>query len=149
MIQSMKKFLGLLSITLLAPSLIKPAYTQETLHAMPPQTSNMKLSFESLTDTNGKNIAPYIRELSSGLKKHWLTLGAEAENQPPLKQEETVIDLTIAPDGRLSAMRLANSTQNAALDKAAWNTAKEMTYLPPPAGMKDSNLKLRVHFVVN
>jgi TonB family protein len=107
------------------------------------------LSFELLTDTNGKNIAPYIRELSSGLKKHWLTLGTEAENQPLLKQEETVIDLTIASHGHLSAMHLANSTQNAALDKAAWNTAKEMTYLPPPAGMRDANLKLRLHFIVN
>jgi outer membrane biosynthesis protein TonB len=46
-------------------------------------------------------------------------------------------------------MHLANSTQNAALDKAAWNTAKEMTYLPPPAGMRDANLKLRLHFIVN
>jgi len=149
MIRGMKKFLGFLSIALLAPSLIKPAYAQETVHAMPPQTSNMKLGFELLTDTNGKNIGPYMKELSSGLKKHWLALGTEAENQPLVKQEETVIDLTIAPDGHLSAMRLTNSTQNAALDKAAWNTAKEMTYLPPPAGMKDSNLKLRVHFVVN
>jgi TonB family protein len=149
MIHSMKKFLGFLSIALLAPTLIEPALAQEAVHAMPPQTSNMKLGLELLTDTNGKNIAPYIRELSSGLKKHWLALGTEAENQPLLKQEETVIDLTIAADGHLSAMRLANSTQNAALDKAAWNTAKEMTYLPPPPGMKDSNLKMRVHFVVN
>jgi len=149
MIRGMKKFLGFLSIALLAPSLIKPAYAQETVHAMPPQTSNMKLGFELLTDTNGKDIAPYIKELSSGLKKHWSALGTEAERHQSQKHEEAVIDLTIAPDGHLSAMRLADSTQNAALDKAAWNTAKEMTYLPPPAGIKDSNLKLRVHFVIN
>jgi TonB family protein len=46
-------------------------------------------------------------------------------------------------------MRLENSTHNTALDKAAWNTAKGMTYLPPPMGMRDANLKVRVHFVVN
>ena len=149
MIRGMKRFLGLLSIALIAPSLMTPAFAQETGHAKPPQTSNMKLGFELLTDTNGKNLAPYIKELSSGLKKHWLALGAEAENQPLLKQEEAVIDLTIAPDGHPSVMRLANSTQNAALNKAAWNTAKEMTYLPPPAGMRDASLKLRVHFMLN
>jgi TonB family protein len=149
MIQSMKKSLRFISIVLLAPSLIKPAYAQETLHAMSPQTSNMNLGFELLTDTNGKNIAPYIRELSSGLKKHWLVLATEGANQPVLKQEETVIDLTIAPDGHLSAMRLEDSTNNAAVDKAAWNVAKGMTYLPPPTGMRDASLKLRVHFVVN
>ena len=136
-------------MALLAPSLIKLAYAQETLHAMSPQTSNMKLGFELLTDTNGKNIAPYVRELSSGLKKHWLALATEGANQAVLKQEETVIDLTIAPDGRLSAMRLEDSTNNAAVDKAAWNVAKGMTYLPPPTGMRDASLKLRVHFVVN
>jgi TonB family protein len=149
MIWGMKKFLGFLSVALLAPTLMKPAYAQETGHSKPPQTSNMKLSFEVLTDTNGKNLAPYMKELSSGLKKHWRAVGSEAENQTLLQQEETVIDLTIAPDGQLWAMRLANSTQNAAVDKAAWHTAKEMTYLPPPTGMKDANLKLRVHFLVN
>jgi TonB family protein len=148
MIQSMKKFLSFLSIALLTPSLIKPAYAQETLHVSP-QTSNMKLGVELLTDTNGKNIAPYIKELSSGLKKHWVALATEGANQPALKQEETVIDLTVAPDGHLSAMRLEDSTNNAAVDKAAWNVAKGMTYLPPPTGMRDASLKLRVHFVVN
>ena len=145
----MKKILGFISIALLAPSLIKPAYAQETLHAMSPQTSNMRLGFELLTDTDGKNLAPYIKELSSGLKKHWVALATERANQPVLKQEETVIDLTIAPDGHLSAMRLEDSTNNAVVDKAAWNVAKGMTYLPPPTGMRDASLKLRVHFVVN
>jgi len=149
MIHGMKNFLGFFSITLLTPCLIMPTYAQETAHALPPQTSGMKLGFELLTDTNGKDIAPYIKELSSGLKKHWLALGTEAEKQPLLKQEETVIDLTIASDGHLSAMRLENSIHNTALDKAAWNTAKGMTYLPPPMGMRDANLKVRVHFVVN
>ena len=149
MIHGMKNFLGFLSITLLTPCLIMPTYTQETAHALPPQTSGMKLGFELLTDTNGKNIDPYMKDLSSGLRKQWLALATEAAIQPLLKQEETVIDLTIASDGHLSAMRLEDSTHNTALDKAAWNTAKGTTYLPPPTGMKDANLQLRVHFVVN
>jgi TonB family protein len=149
MIRGMKKFPGFLAITLLTSCLTKLAFAQVTVNAPPPQTSNMKLGLELLTDTNGKNIDPYIKNLISDLKKHWLAQATETANQPLLKQEETVIDLTIAPDGHVAAMRLENSTHNAAVDKAAWNTAKGVTYLPPPKGMQDANLKLRVHFVVD
>jgi TonB family protein len=145
----MKKLFRLLSLALLTLCLIKPTFAQATAHALSPQPSNMKLSLDLLSDTNGANLDPYIKDLVSNLRKHWLPLASEAANQPLLEQEETLIDLTIGPDGRLSAMWLENSTHNTALDKAAWNTAKAMTYLPPPAGIKDANLKLRVHFVVN
>jgi hypothetical protein len=45
-----------------------------------------------------------------------------SKDRPCLKQQETFISFTIAPDGHLLAMRLE---------------------------MKDSNLKLRAHFAVN
>jgi TonB family protein len=129
--------------------LIKTTYAQATAQALSPQPSDMKLSVDLLSDTNGANLDPYMKELVSGLRKHWLPLANEAANQPLLKGEATLIDLTIGPDGRLSAMLLESSSHNTALDKAAWKTATAMTYLPLPAGMKDANLKLRVHFVIN
>ena len=63
--------------------------------------------------------------------------------------EETVIDFTIARDGQISAMRMEDSTHDVALDKAAWSATKATPYSPPPAGMREPNLKLRVHFTVN
>jgi TonB family protein len=101
------------------------------------------------SDAGGANIDPYMKNLISDLRKHLLPLANQAANQPPLKQQETIIDITIAPDGHLSAMRLEDSTHDTALDKTAWSATKETTFLPPPPGMKDPNLKLRVHFVVD
>jgi TonB family protein len=144
----MKKLLPILSILLLTPCLIKPASSQLPAPASPLQSPGLNLNLDILSDTNGANLSPYIKTLASDLKKHWLPL-ANTANQPPLKQQETAIDITIAPDGHIQAMQLEDSTHNTALDKAAWSAAKETTYLPPPAGIKDQTLKLRVHFTVN
>jgi TonB family protein len=145
----MKKPLRLLFIALLTPCLITPAYSQATAQTPVPQPSNLRLNLDLLSDTNGVDLGPYVRTLISDLRKHWLPLVEETENQRPMKQEETIIEFTIAADGGISAMQLKDSTKDTALDKAAWNAAKSTSYLPPPTGMKDSNLKLRVHFIVN
>jgi TonB family protein len=147
--QGMKKLLRFLYITLLTPCLITPAHTQVQAHALLPQPSDMKLNVELLSDTNGANLDPYMRNMFSDLKKHWLPPVTETANQPLLKQQETVIIFTIAPDGRLLAMQLEDSPHNTALDKAAWNAVKGTPYSPLPTGMKGQDLKLRVHFMVN
>jgi TonB family protein len=148
-IHGMQKLLRFLSITLLTPFLITHAHAQATAHTSLPQPSDMKLGVELLTDTNGANIDPYMKNLISDLRKHWLPLAGEAANHPLVRQEETVLSISIGPDGRIVAMQLEGSTHDTALDKAAWNAAKATTYLPPPTGIKGPDLKLRVHFTVN
>jgi TonB family protein len=145
----MQKLLRFLSITLLAPFLITQAHAQATAHTSLPQPSDMKLGVELLTDTNGTYIDPYMKNLISDLRKHWLPLASEAANHPLVKQEETVLSISIGPDGRILAMQLETSTHDTALDKAAWNAAKGTTFLPPPTGIKGPDLKLRVHFTVD
>jgi hypothetical protein len=46
-------------------------------------------------------------------------------------------------------MKLEKRARDIAVDKAAWNAIRETTYFAPPTGMKDPNLKLRVHFSFN
>jgi TonB family protein len=145
----MKKLLRFLSISLLAPCLITAAYAQATARALPPHPSDMKLSVELLSDTNGANIDSYMKNLISDLRKHWVPLVTEAAKQPLLKQQETLISFTIGSDGHIVAMQLEDSTHDSGLDKAAWNATITTSYLPPPTGMKGSNLKLRVRFVVD
>src|SRR5882757_9980745 len=145
----MQKVLRFLSIALLTPFLTTPPHALAKAHTIPPQPSEMKLSVELLTDTNGANIDLYMRNLISDLRKHWLPLASEAANHPLVKQEETVLSLSIGSDGRILAMQLEGSTHDTALDKAAWSAAKATPYLPPPAGIKGPDLKLRVHFTVN
>ena len=142
----MKSLLRFLAVTLLAPCLIQPASAQATAHAA--QSPDLKLGVDILSDTSGVNLAPYVRNLVSDLKKHWSSQAAQS-NQPSLKQQETVITLTIAPNGQLYAMQLETPGHDSALNQAAWNAAKTTSFSPPPAGMADPNLKLRVHFTVD
>ena len=109
----------------------------------------MTLNLELLTDIKGANIDPYVKNLISDLKKQWLPLAKEAASERTKKPEETLIGFTIAPDGRILAMQLENSTHDTALDKAAWKATTGTTYSPLPPELRDINLKLRVHFVVN
>jgi TonB family protein len=147
-IHGMQKLLRFLSITLLSPFLIAHAHAQATAHTSLPQPSDMKLGVELLTDTNGASVDPYMKNLISDLRKHWLPLASEAANHPLVKQEETVLSLSIGP-GRILAMQLEGSTHDTALDRAAWSAAKGTSYLPPPTGIRGPDLKLRVHFTVN
>jgi TonB family protein len=126
--------------------LIAPAYAQTAANELSPESSNLKVGVDLLTDTNGINMSLYMKTLISDLKERWTPL---MPNQSTKNRGETVIDFTIAPDGHIFAMRMEDSTHDVVLDKAAWNATKATSYLPPPAGMKEPNLKLRVHFTVN
>jgi len=145
----MKRPLCFLSITLLTSCLITPAFAQAAAQEKPLKSSGLKVGVELLTDTNGISVDAYMRTLISNLKERWIPLMTGEANQPLKSQEETVIDFTIAPDGQISAMRMEDSTHDVALEKAAWSATKATSYSPPPAGMREPNLKLRVHFTVN
>jgi TonB family protein len=144
----MKTLLRFLAITLLAPFLIQTVSAQGTVPALPAQSPDLKLGVDLLSDTGGVIAASYMRSLISDLKKHWSVLVLQT-NQPFPKQQETVITFTIAPGGQISQMKLESPNHGSALDQAAWNATKTTSFSPPPAGMTDPNLKLRVHFMVN
>jgi len=103
-----------------------------------------------LSDTSGADIDPYIKRLLIDLKAHWLPLIPEEANPPLSKKGETLIRFTIAPDGKLTAMNLDDSTHDVAMDHAAWGAVTSMGQFEPlPKGMKDPNLTLRILFMVN
>ncbi len=105
------------------------------------------MSFDMLSDTGGADLNPYMENLMSNLRQRWLPMVNSTAKQPLLGPKETLISLTIAPDGNLVAMRLDSSTHSEALNKAAWTAAAGTPYAPTPPGMRDRDLKLRVHFV--
>jgi TonB family protein len=105
-----------------------------------------------LSDTTGvdpDDLQKYIRRLLIELRATWIPLLPE-ETEPPLtKQGDTLISFTIAPDGRVLAMHLDDSTHDTAINHAAWNAIQDTPYQPPPKGLKDPNLSLRIRFMVN
>jgi TonB family protein len=103
-----------------------------------------------LSDTMGVDFNPYLRRILHDIYVTWLPLIPE-EARPPLnKQGETLIRFTILPDGRIGAMRLDGSTQDQALDRAAWGSITGVGQFPPlPKEFHGPNLELRIHYLVN
>jgi TonB family protein len=105
---------------------------------------------EVLSDTMGVDFGPYLRRILGDIKRTWIPLIPE-EARPPLnKQGETLIRFTILPDGRIAAMNLDGSSQDTAIDRAAWGGITGVGQFPPlPAGFKGPQLELRIDFLVN
>ena len=137
----MKKLVRFLSVTFLAAVSIAPVYGQATAQTQ----LALKVGVDLLSDTNGANLNPYMKVLLSDVRRRWVSVMTQVGEQ----HEEAVISLTIAADGRVLAMHLDGSAHDVALDKAAWGAVSGATYGPLPAGLKDAELRLRVHFVVN
>jgi TonB family protein len=143
----MKSLLRFLAVIPLVPCLVQSAPAQATAHTLPAQSPDLKLGVDVLSDTGGANLASYMRNLVSDLKKHWSS--PAPPNPPSLKQQEAILTVTIAPNGQLAAMKLETTGHDSVLNQSAWNAAKTTSFSPPPAGMVDPNLKLRVHFMVD
>ena len=105
---------------------------------------------EVLSDTMGVDFAPYLRRILGDIKRTWIPLIPE-EARPPLnKQGETLIRFTILPNGRVGIMNLDGSTQDEAIDRAAWGSIKGNNPFPPlPAQFHGPQLELRIRFLVN
>jgi TonB family protein len=145
----MKKLLGFLSLTLLSACLMKPASAQMASPEVWPQASGLNVGVDLLSDTGGANFGPYAKTLISDVKRHWIQLMAERVGPSDMKQQETLIVVTIGSDGRVLAMRLDEEARGGAFERAAWEAAKETSYEPLPAGMKEQSMKFRVHFRFN
>ena len=138
----MRRSWHVFTLALLTSCLMHSAHAQEIPFVAEVHATHMGI--EILSDTKGTDLSPYLKTVASELKSHWLPPVA-APGQQQAKPDETLISLTIAPNGQVSAMHLDHPT-NAAQDRAAWAAITSTHYQPLPSGLKDSSLKLRVIF---
>ncbi len=132
---------------LLTSCLAAPVWAQAASKDVAPRNTNVKIGLDILTDTRGAQLGPYLQTLVAGLEQHWTLPASAAQTPSPSMQQEVTLLLTIAPDGRISALKLDSARANEALNKAAWADAIDTTYAPPPAAMNGSGLQLRIHFI--
>ena len=116
----------------------------------PSGRGGMGTGAEILSDTQGVDFGPYIRRILQDIKRNWYPLIPE-EARPPLnKQGETLIRVTILPDGRIAAMNLDGSSQDQSIDRACWGAITGEGQFPPlPASFHGPNLELRIDFLTN
>jgi len=117
-----------------------------------PHHSGLQAPVEVLSDTTGVNeneLDQYLKRLLHDVKQTWLPLIPEEAQPPLMKQGETVIRFTIAPDGKVIGMQLVDSTHDNALNRAAWGSITGTSFGQLPKGMKDPNMTLLIRYMVN
>ena len=114
-----------------------------------PRHPGLQSGVEVLSDMQGVDFGPYLKQLKRLIIAQWYPLIPE-ECSPPLNKDgETLIRFTIQPNGVVSAMHLDGSTRDVAIDKAAWGGITGVGQLPPlPKEFHGDNLQLRINFVI-
>ncbi len=125
-----------------------------TQHAMvdAPQsgTGTLRREAEILSDTQGVDFGPYMRQAMKMIGKLWVPLRPEEIEPAKKAQNEAVIRFTIGRDGAISDMVLVQSAHLIELDRAAWGSITGAGSFPSlPADFNGPNLILRVGFKVN
>jgi TonB C terminal len=101
-----------------------------------------------LSDTQGVDFAPYMRQTLQMIGKTWSS--SPLQGVPDTFKSETMIRFTINPDGTIHAMELVESAHLIEIDRAAWGSITGVGQFPSlPAEFKGPNLVLAVGFKVN
>jgi TonB family protein len=102
------------------------------------------LGVETLTDTEGINFGPYINQVIQTLSDTPRSAKTRAgfENEPT-----ALLSFSIARDGKVTTLNLDESSNSAALDRAAWASISKLKALPPlPKEFTGTTLRLRVEY---
>jgi TonB family protein len=107
-------------------------------------------SLDILSDTMGVDFGPYLARVKHDVQLNWEELAPESARAPIFKQGKLAIQFAILKDGRVSAMQLADSSNDVALDRAAWGGINGSNPFPPlPTDFKGDYLLLRFTFYYN
>ena len=103
-----------------------------------------------LSDTMGVDFGPYLARVKHDVRLNWYNLIPESAQPPLFKQGKLSIQFAILKDGRASAMQLTDSSNDVALDRAAWGGITASNPFPPlPSDFKGEYLLLRFTFLYN
>jgi TonB family protein len=109
-----------------------------------------RLTADILSDTQGVDFAPYLKQALPMFRKLWISSLPEEVTRDRDSQTETVIRFTISQDGTISRMELVEASHIITVDRAAWGSITGVGQLPSlPRGFNGPSLILRIHFRVN
>ena len=114
-----------------------------------PVSPGRTLAISFFSDTRGVDFGPYVKQLMHTISDSWNTSASPEPGSLINKDGFTAIRITINTDGTLNAMHLDSSSGNAALDRAAWSSLKQVKAFPfLPKAFTGPNLDLRVRYSV-
>jgi hypothetical protein len=115
-----------------------------------PNGANGAGGVEVLSDMQGVDFSEYLKRMHRDVLRNWLPLLPE-ETEPPIsKKGQTIIVVTILPDGTIGDMKPDGSTHDESIDRAAWGSiTSEGKFQPLPSQFHGPNLVLRFTYDVN
>lgn len=104
-------------------------------------------NLEVLSDTEGVDFGPYIARIMQDVKQNWYSLIPESAQ---IKKGKLAIEFAITKDGHVAGMKLVASSNDVALDRAAWGGITASNPFPPlPTAFGGQYLALRFRFYYN
>jgi len=104
-------------------------------------------ALDILSDTQGVDFGPYLQRILEEVRDNWYRLIPESAE---MKKGKLAIEFAITKDGNIADMRLVASSNDVALDRAAWGGISSSSPFPPlPSEFNGPFLALRFRFYYN
>ena len=104
-------------------------------------------ALDILSDTQGVDFGPYLQRILQDVKENWYRLIPESAE---MKKGKLAIEFAITRDGKVADMRLVATSNDTALDRAAWGGITASNPFPPlPSEFTGPYLALRFRFYYN
>jgi TonB family protein len=104
-------------------------------------------ALEILSDTQGVDFGPYLQRILEDVRENWYRLIPESAE---MKKGKLAIEFAITKDGKLADMKLVATSNDGALDRAAWGGITASNPFPPlPSDFTGPYLALRFRFYYN
>ena len=134
-----------------SPSQSNPVSSQSVNDSTPPSGQRYSpLVADILSDTQGVDFGPYMRQALPMIRKSWASSLPQEDVPAGKSPAETVIRFTISRNGKISAMELVESAHQIEVDRAAWGSIVGVGQFPSlPAEFNGPSLILRIGFRVN
>lgn len=88
-------------------------------------------SLEIESDTLGVDFGPYLQRVHDEIERHWREVLPPSVFPPISKKGKLLIQFSIMKDGSIRGMALVASSEDVALDRAAWGGIVGSSPLPP------------------
>ncbi len=104
-------------------------------------------AFDVLSDTQGVDFGPYLQRILQDVRENWYRAIPESAE---MKKGKLAIEFAITKDGKVADMRLVATSNDVALDRAAWAGISASNPFPPlPSDFTGPYLALRFRFYYN
>ncbi len=123
---------------------------QNSPSSMETHTTTDRLGgIDVLSETHGFDLGPYLQSVLKTVKENWYHVIPQSAQGPRMKRGVVSIEFAILRSGKTKFSKLAESTGDIPMDRAAWAGIQDSRFSPLPAEYPEKSLVLRFRFSYN